>query len=40
MLDIFESLGDEVTDPDRLGRHSIEHAALVAPEDSPRIAKL
>lgn len=40
MLDVFESLGDEVTDPDRLGRHSIEHAALVAPEDFPRIAKL
>lgn len=40
MLDVFESVEDEVIDEDRLGRHSIEHSALVAAEDLPRIARL
>jgi len=37
MLDVFEEVGDEVLP---VGRHSIEHSALVADEDVSRIAAL
>jgi len=37
MLDVFEEIRDEVLP---VGRHSIEHSALVADEDIPRIAAL
>ena len=37
LLEVFESLGDEVLS---VGRHSIEHSALVAEADIPRIARL
>jgi len=40
MLDVFEELKSEVMDEARFGRHSIEHSALVHPDDIPRMARL